>query len=197
MNTGTTSRFSFISTLYRSSLFHLHPLKYRSRRLQITFRQLSYSKSNFELQKNHTHVRVVTVPVSTRPSSSKKGIMFEMPPPTHEGQNSDNNNSNSKSRVLILGSGNFGSCLADHLADSNHEVILWSRSLDFVEHFNTHHKNPKYLTEHVFPDCITAVGPDLPSAEMLGTVDVILFAIPTEALRSATTYTSLLSGLVI
>ncbi|KAF9512791.1 hypothetical protein BS47DRAFT_1372729 [Hydnum rufescens UP504] len=69
---------------------------------------------------------------------------------------------------LVLGSGNFGSCLADHLADSEHE-------------------HPHYLKEHVFPDTIKAVGPELPDAEVIRSVDVLLFAIPTEGLRDLLT----------
>jgi len=54
-------------------------------------------------------------------------------------------------RILVLGSGNFGSCLADHLAtsDLNVDVTLWSRDVQTVESFNTIHKNPKYLIDHV------------------------------------------------
>lgn len=88
-----------------------------------------------------------------------------------------------KSEVLVMGAGNFGSCLADHLGDSSHEVLLWSREEDVVKHFNKYHKNPKYLTDHSFPETITAIGPDLPSAEILSKIDVLLFAIPTEGLR--------------
>lgn len=88
-----------------------------------------------------------------------------------------------KSRVCVLGAGNFGSCLADHLADSEHDVLLWSREEDLVKHFNEHHKNPTYLTDHEFPSNITAIGPELPSAEIIKRVDVLLFAIPTEGLR--------------
>lgn len=83
----------------------------------------------------------------------------------------------------MLGAGNFGSCLADHLGDSDHDVLLWSRSPDFVDHFNTHHRNPQYLTDHDFPGTIHAIGPDLPSTEIIKGLDVLLFALPTEALR--------------
>src|ERR1700749_4789722 len=65
------------------------------------------------------------------------------------------------SRVLILGSGNFGSCLADHLADNEHRVSLWCRSAGVAESFNRDHKNPKYLKDHTFPETIEAIGPDL------------------------------------
>jgi glycerol-3-phosphate dehydrogenase len=88
-----------------------------------------------------------------------------------------------KSKVLIFGSGNFGSCLADHLGDSQHDVYMWSREESFVKHFNLHHRNPQYLTDHHFSPNIQAVGPDLPGQDLLDRMDVLLFAIPTQGLR--------------
>lgn len=88
-----------------------------------------------------------------------------------------------KSKVLVFGAGNFGSCLADHLGDSAHEVFMWSRSATLVRHFNLHHRNPEFLTDHTFPTCITAVGPQFPSASMIQSMDVLLFAIPTQGVR--------------
>lgn len=87
------------------------------------------------------------------------------------------------SRVLVLGAGNFGSCLADHLADSTHRVYLWARSKQTVDIFNKERRNEKYLTDHLFPESIEAIGPELPSADFLQDVDVVLFAVPTQGLR--------------
>ena len=86
-------------------------------------------------------------------------------------------------KILVLGSGNFGSCLADHLADSGNQVLLWSRSKDVIQSLNEHHRNPKYLTDHVFSENITAIGPELPGTNVLQAVGVVLFAIPTQNLR--------------
>ena len=88
-----------------------------------------------------------------------------------------------KSKVLVFGAGNFGSCLADHLGDSSHTVYMWSRSGDLVKHFNQNHRNPEALQDHEFAEAITAVGPEFPSAEMVQSMDVLLFAIPTEGVR--------------
>lgn len=93
--------------------------------------------------------------------------------------------STEKSTVLIFGAGNFGSCLADHLGDSAHDVWLWSRIPEQVEFFNKHHRNPDVLQDHVFPDCIEAVGPEFPSPELVQKADVLLFAVPTQAVRYA------------
>ena len=88
-----------------------------------------------------------------------------------------------RGKVLVLGAGNFGSCLADHLGDSEHEVFMWSREKSVVDYFNEHHKNPQYLKDHCFPRTVCAVGPDLPDAEFVKRMDVLLFAIPTQGLR--------------
>ena len=88
-----------------------------------------------------------------------------------------------KGKILVLGAGNFGSCLADHLANSEHEVFMWSREKSVVDYFNEHHKNPQYLKGHCFPRTVCAVGPDLPDAEFVERMDVLLFAIPTQGLR--------------
>lgn len=91
----------------------------------------------------------------------------------------------SKSKVLVFGAGNFGSCLADHLADSQHEVFVWSRSENVVKSLNETHRNPEYLKDHTFPDTLKAVGPGFPSPEVIQNMDVLLFAIPTEGVRQA------------
>ncbi|KAH9944171.1 NAD-dependent glycerol-3-phosphate dehydrogenase [Epithele typhae] len=92
-----------------------------------------------------------------------------------------------RSKVLVFGAGNFGSCLADHLGDSLHNVFMWSRSADVVSHFNQYHRNSEVLQDHVFAESITAVGPEFPSAELIQDMDVLLFAIPTEGVRATLT----------
>ncbi|KAI3621956.1 glycerol-3-phosphate dehydrogenase [Moniliophthora roreri] len=87
------------------------------------------------------------------------------------------------SKVLILGAGNFGSCLADHLGDSQHEVYLWAREETVVKHFNQYHRNPNYLQDHHFSTNIKAVGPEMPGRDLINEMDVVLFAIPTQFLR--------------
>jgi glycerol-3-phosphate dehydrogenase len=82
-----------------------------------------------------------------------------------------------------MGSGNFGSCLADHLADNDHRVSIWCRSAEVAESFNQYHKNPKYLKDHIFPDTIEAIGPDMPESSFMEQMDVVLFAVPTQGLR--------------
>jgi len=86
--------------------------------------------------------------------------------------------------ILVLGAGSFGSCLADHLGDSEHHVYLWSRSKDFCDHFNQHHRSIHQLRDHQFSTHITAVGPEFPDRALVEKIDILLFAIPTEGVRS-------------
>ncbi|KAI0801023.1 NAD-dependent glycerol-3-phosphate dehydrogenase [Fomes fomentarius] len=88
-----------------------------------------------------------------------------------------------KSKILVFGAGNFGSCLADHLGDSLHNVYMWSRSESLVKYFNQHHRNPEALQDHQFSESITAIGPEFPTAKLVQNMDVLLFAIPTEGVR--------------
>ncbi|EPT04045.1 hypothetical protein FOMPIDRAFT_1058375 [Fomitopsis schrenkii] len=91
-----------------------------------------------------------------------------------------------RSSVLVLGAGNFGSCLADHLADSSHTVFLWSRDANAVRQLNETHGSDVFK-DHVFPDSVKAVGPEFPSQQLIRSVDVLLFAIPTEGVRETLT----------
>lgn len=105
---------------------------------------------------------------------SVKPTEFPLPPSFAEDM--------SRSNVLVFGAGNFGSCLADHLADSSHSVSLWSRDESVVRQINETHRSDVFQ-DHVFPDTVNAVGPDFPSQELIRSVDVLLFAIPTEGVR--------------
>jgi len=106
--------------------------------------------------------------------------MFEMPPRSPR-------TSSDQSKILIFGAGNFGSCLADHLGDSLHEVFLWSRSENIVKHFNLHRRNPDFFKDHVFPDSVQAIGPQFPSQKVIQSMNVLLFAIPTQGVRQILT----------
>lgn len=85
--------------------------------------------------------------------------------------------------ILVLGAGSFGSCLADHLGDSEHHVYLWSRSKEFCDHFNQHFRSIHQLKDHQFSTHITAVGPQFPDRALVNRIDILLFAIPTEGVR--------------
>ena len=115
--------------------------------------------------------RVLRLAVSGVRCSSSSSMVYSKIQPAHN------------SKVIIFGAGNFGSCLASHLGDSQHDVYMWAREERIVKYFNLHHRNPVYLKDHPFPPNITAIGPELPSNEFINKVDVLLFAIPTQFLR--------------
>jgi len=131
----------------------------------------SYHYSGYSfLHPNHS----VSARLYTRTSRPLSSMML---PPTMSCTPS------TKSRVLILGGGNFGSCLADHLGNSDHDVFMWSREQEIVDYFNKYHRNRRYLTDHEFPHTVRAIGPEFPNADLIREVDVLLFAIPTEGVR--------------
>jgi glycerol-3-phosphate dehydrogenase (NAD(P)+) len=63
-----------------------------------------------------------------------------------------------KNDVLIIGGGNFGTCLAFHLAKKSNLVTIFDRSELLVEGINTTHHNPVYLTKYKLPSNIKATS---------------------------------------
>jgi len=84
--------------------------------------------------------------------------------------------------VLVLGSGNFGTCLAQHLALNGSNVCLWSRHSEVTDSINKHHRNPRYLSDIELAGNLT--GTSELNEDIVGSADVILLAVPTQALRS-------------
>ena len=61
-------------------------------------------------------------------------------------------------RILVMGAGNFGTCLAQHLAEKGHPVTIWARSPEVAAAINQNRKNPKYLTALTLSSRITAIN---------------------------------------
>lgn len=61
-------------------------------------------------------------------------------------------------RILVIGAGNFGTCLAQHLAEKGHPVTIWARSPEIAAGINQNRKNPKYLTALTLSSRITAIN---------------------------------------
>jgi glycerol-3-phosphate dehydrogenase len=87
----------------------------------------------------------------------------------------------SDSRVLVLGSGNFGTCLADHLANLGNSVTMWCRGRDVAASINEKHINSKYLSQFRLSDNLKAVS-ELTN-ETFEAVSVVIVAIPTQFSR--------------
>lgn len=83
-------------------------------------------------------------------------------------------------KIVVLGSGNFGTCLAHHLAGQNHAVTLWTRDPHTEASINEKHRNPRYLTGL---DIHPAIRASTRSDGLFDDVDMILLAVPTQGLR--------------
>ncbi len=84
-------------------------------------------------------------------------------------------------KILVLGAGNFGTCLAQHLAEKGYHVIIWSRSQEVVDSINQAHKNPKYLSTINLSPRLQATK--IIDAAIIDAVDVVIQATPTQTMR--------------
>lgn len=75
-------------------------------------------------------------------------------------------------------------------------MFLWSRDANAVRQLNETHGSDVFK-DHVFPDSVKAVGPEFPSQQLIRSVDVLLFAIPTEGVRYCSLTPRYMSGLFI
>jgi glycerol-3-phosphate dehydrogenase (NAD(P)+) len=83
--------------------------------------------------------------------------------------------------VLVLGAGNFGTCLAQHLASIGHNVHLWTRDPVIADTINLQHKNPRYLSTITLSNRIAATN-NL-TTDLINSCSTVLVSIPTQGLR--------------
>ncbi|KAJ3046647.1 hypothetical protein HK097_000666 [Rhizophlyctis rosea] len=86
------------------------------------------------------------------------------------------------SKVVVFGAGNFGTCLADHLADIGNRVTIWARDNAVVQSINENHRNLKYMKDVELSSNINATLTI--DASLLLSVTVAIFSIPTQNMRS-------------
>lgn len=82
----------------------------------------------------------------------------------------------------VLGSGTWGSSLAQVLSDNKHNVIIYGIDKGEVDDINLNHKNTKYFGDNVLLNLDIVATLDLALA--LENAEVIVVAIPTFAVRS-------------
>ncbi|WP_125704780.1 NAD(P)H-dependent glycerol-3-phosphate dehydrogenase [Lacticaseibacillus daqingensis] len=87
-------------------------------------------------------------------------------------------------KVAVLGAGSWGTVLANLLVENGHEVALWTHDATQVPEINDHHTNQHYLPDFQLHETLQATA-DLPAA--IAGADVILFVVPTNAIRSVAT----------
>ncbi|BBM20999.1 NAD(P)H-dependent glycerol-3-phosphate dehydrogenase [Lactobacillus pentosus] len=84
-------------------------------------------------------------------------------------------------QIAVLGAGSWGSILANLLDENGHSVRLWSYAPAQVAELNEHHTNQRYVPDFHYSETLTAYS-DLATA--IDGADVILFVVPTKAIRS-------------
>ena len=85
-------------------------------------------------------------------------------------------------KLALLGAGAWGTALAIVLARA-HEVVLWTRSAEFVKNLRDTRMNARYLPGYPLPSEIR-IEDSLPRA--IADVDVIIAVVPTASLREVT-----------
>ncbi len=83
-------------------------------------------------------------------------------------------------KSTVLGTGAWGTTLAQIIVDAGHDVLLWGRNSSVVDEINALHTNEKFLPGIKLPEQVHATT-DLKVA--LEYSDVIIVAIPAQTLR--------------
>jgi len=85
--------------------------------------------------------------------------------------------------IAILGAGSWGTALGIHLARVGHDVRLWARDPDLVEHMASARANPRYLVDAALPDRVVAHAR---AQAALDGAQLVVFAVPSHGLRAVT-----------
>lgn len=89
-----------------------------------------------------------------------------------------------KETIAVLGAGSFGIALSRLLAEKGFSVRLWGRNPEEMDHLARERRHRRYLPDVTLPPTV-AVTSDLSVA--LARADVVLFAVPSQALRGVLT----------
>lgn len=83
-------------------------------------------------------------------------------------------------RAAVVGGGAWGTALAHLLAQGGHDVRIWAREDDVVEHINRSHANPRFLPGATLDARVHATGH---MEEALGDAALVLYVAPSHVLR--------------
>lgn len=83
-------------------------------------------------------------------------------------------------RVTVLGGGSWGTTVA-HLCAHNMPTLLWARDDATVEAINERHRNERYLSAFTLHESLRATSD---FAEAVHQADVLIFGVPTSAVRA-------------
>lgn len=82
-------------------------------------------------------------------------------------------------KIRVLGTGSWGSALAQTLADNGHDVIMWGISEEEVNDIENNHHNSRYFEAEINHDVHATMD-----INCVKDADVILVAVPSGALES-------------
>ena len=84
-------------------------------------------------------------------------------------------------KIAVLGAGSWGTVLGSMLADKGYEIVLYGNNAKVNDEVNQHHTNEHYMKNWQVNETVTATG-DLKQA--LKAAEIVLFVLPTQAIRS-------------
>lgn len=105
----------------------------------------------------------------------------DLPSPEEEAVDDGSNNQPDKS-ILVLGAGNFGTCLANHLAHLENNVTIYARDQKVVDGINNAHRNVKYMPGVELSENLSASS--CLDSQLFDKNTAIICAIPTKQMRS-------------
>lgn len=82
--------------------------------------------------------------------------------------------------ITVLGTGSWGTALANVLLDNGHDVLMWGKTSTTVEELNDKKSNTKYLPDIQLNERMQATS-DLHKAA--NHADILILAVPTKAIR--------------
>ena len=86
------------------------------------------------------------------------------------------------SKIAVIGSGTWGTALAQVADDNGHDVIIYGHNPNQVNDINNNHKNSFYFGDEVILSSSLKATTDLKTA--IKDADIILISVPSAALRS-------------
>lgn len=82
--------------------------------------------------------------------------------------------------IAVIGAGSWGTALAQLLACNGHDVGLWARKPEVVASINTHHRNPRYLSDVTLRETIVA---SVSYGDILEHAEAVVIVTPSSLLR--------------